>query len=235
MVPHGSFPTASEEPVTPLEDRRRTIVTMGKFGTYKRLERTIGAIQNLNGRLEDSQKIKLVIGGSDHPATPGSLNTLATEHQADSNIIFHGYVAEEDVSNFFTQAKLAIFDYDSTTGSSGVLHQAAIYGTPAAYPMMGDFIDVTEREGLRGFNFKPLDQTALEKAIMECLSGPQTAQSYADNNIDISKGVTMGTVASIQLQLLRKAETKKFNKVRQAKNAALRIQHDPHSIAAISA
>ena len=235
MVPHGSFPTASEEPVTPLEDRSRTIVTMGKFGTYKRLERTIGAIQNLNGSLEDNEKIKLVIGGSDHPATPGYLETLTAEHQADSNIIFHGYVAEEDVSNFFTQAKLAIFDYDSTTGSSGVLHQAAIYGTPAAYPMMGDFIDVTEREGLRGFNFKPLDQAALETAILKCLKEPQTAQSFADNNIDISKGVTMGTVASIQLQLLRKVETRKFNKLRQAKNAALRIQHDPHSISAISA
>lgn len=235
MVPHGSFPTASEEPVTPLEDRSRKIVTMGKFGTYKRLERTIGAIQKLNGSLVDDQKIKLVIGGSDHPATPGYLETLAAEHHADSNIIFHGYVAEEDVSNFFTQAKLAIFDYDSTTGSSGVLHQAAIYGTPAAYPMMGDFIDVTEREGLRGFNFQPLDQTALEKAIMKCLSESQTAQSYADNNIDISKGVTMGTVASIQLQLLRKVKTRKFNKVRRAKNSALRIQHDLHSNSAITA
>jgi len=230
MVPHGSFPSASEEQITPLANRRRTIVTMGKFGTYKRLERTIGAIQNLNDSLDNDQKIKLVIGGSDHPATPGYLKTLAAEHGADSNIIFHGYVAEEDVSNFFMQAKLAIFDYDSTTGSSGVLHQAAIYGTPAAYPMMGDFIDVTEREGLRGFNFKPLDQTALEKAIMKSLCEPQTAQSFADNNIDVSKGVTMGTVASIQLQLLRKVKTKKFNKIRQAKNSALRIQHDLHAI-----
>lgn len=235
MVPHGSFPTASEKHITPLKSRRRTIVTMGKFGTYKRLERTIGAIQNLNGSLEDNQKIKLVIGGSDHPATPGYLETLAAEHQADSNIIFHGYVAEEDVSDFFTQAKLAIFDYDSTTGSSGVLHQAAIYGTPAAYPMMGDFIDVTEREGLRGFNFQPLDQPALEKAIMKSLCEPRTAQSFADNNINVSKGVTMGTVASIQLQLLRKVKKKKFNKVRKAKNSALRIQHDLHSISAIAA
>ena len=227
MVPHGSFPTSSEQRITPLENRSRTIVTMGKFGTYKRLKRTIGAIQNLNGSLEDNQKIKLVIGGSDHPATPGYLERLAVEHKSDKNIIFHGYVAEEDVANFFTQAKLAIFDYDSTTGSSGVLHQSAIYGTPAAYPMIGDFIDVTEREGLRGFNFQPLDQAALEKAILKCLNEPQTAQSYADNNIDISKGVTMKTVASIQLQLLRKVKINKFNKIRQAKNFALRIQQHP--------
>ncbi len=226
MVPHGSFPSASEQDVSQLEDRSRIVVTMGKFGTYKRLERTIGAIQNLNASLGEEQKIKLVIGGSDHPAMPGYLDGLATEHKADKNIVFHGYVAEEDVANFFTQAKLAIFDYDSTTGSSGVLHQAAIYGTPAAYPMMGDFIDVTEREGLKGFNFKPLDQAALEMAIKQCLEDEVFAQSLAQNNIDVSKGVTMSTVASIQLQLLKQIKSGKFNKVRRAKNSAVMIKQN---------
>ncbi|MEP3654751.1 MAG: glycosyltransferase [Litorimonas sp.] len=224
MVPHGSFPLTSDVQITKLADRPRTIVTMGKFGTYKRLERTIGAIQNLNLSRTESQKIRLVIGGSDHPATPGYLKSLEIKHQADANIVFHGYVAEEDVAPFFTQAKLAIFDYDSTTGSSGVLHQAAIYGTPAAYPMMGDFIDVTEREGLKGFNFTALDQTALENSIEECLDNSELGQGYADNNLHVSKGVTMDTVASIQLQLLRKTNTGNFNALRRAKNSALHLQ-----------
>jgi len=91
MVPHGSFPTASEGGLPKLSDRKNTIVTMGKFGTYKRLERTIAAVQNINlGRI-DSHKIKLVIGGSDHPATPGYLKALAAEHECDSNIVFHGF------------------------------------------------------------------------------------------------------------------------------------------------
>lgn len=229
MVPHGSFPSATKGRVPQLADRARTIVTMGKFGTYKRLERTIGAIQNINASLEIEQHIKLVIGGSDHPATSGYLNALALEHRSDSNVVFHGYIEEADVAGFFTQAKLAIFDYDSTTGSSGVLHQAAIYGTPAAYPMMGDFIDVTEREGLKGFNFEPLDQAALEVAIMECLENTELAQSHAEDNIAISKGVTMKTVVSIQLQLLRQTKTGKFNKLRRAKNSALQIRQDHHS------
>lgn len=229
MVPHGSFPTVSQGGLPQLSERSNTIVTMGKFGTYKRLERTIGAVQKLNIDRSETQKIRLVIGGNDHPATPGYLQTLADEHNGDNNIIFHGYVAEEEVSGFFTQAKLAIFDYDSTTGSSGVLHQAAIYGTPAAYPMMGDFIDVTEREGLKGFNFKPLDQSALEATITESLQDDPTAQSYADNNIDVSAGVTMHTVVSIQLQLLNKVKARKFNKVCQAENSALLIQQNHHS------
>jgi len=205
---------ASDIEISNLSERPCTIVTMGKFGTYKKLERTIGAIQNLNLSRTEIQKIRLVIGGSDHPATSGYLKSLETKYKADANIVFHGYVAEEDVATFFTQAKLAIFDYDSTTGSSGVLHQAAIYGTPAAYPMMGDFVDVTEREGLKGFNFTPLDQKALEESILECLNGSELGQNYADNNLHVSKGVTMETVASIQLQLLRKIRLYDFRKSR---------------------
>ena len=230
MVPHGSFPTNVKVGIPSLNARSNIIVTMGKFGTYKRLERTISAVQNINEARNNGAKLKLIIGGTDHPAKAGYLESLAAKHSADSDVIFHGYVAEEDVAGFFTQAKLAIFDYDSTTGSSGVLHQAAIYGTPAAYPMMGDFIDVSEREGLQGFNFKPLDQSALEQAILECFRAPELAQAYANNNLEVSKGVTMKTVASIQLQLLKRAKAKRYKTLRQAKNAALKIQQNYHDI-----
>ena len=96
--------------------------------------------------------------------------------------------------------------------------------------MIGDFIDVTEREGLLGFNFKPLDQLALEQAIVSCLNEPQLAQSYADHNIDISKGVTMKTVVSIQLQLLKRTKAGKFYKLRRAKNSAFHVQQYHHSM-----
>jgi len=69
MVPHGSFPTVSQGGLPQLSERSNTIVTMGKFGTYKRLERTIGAVQKLNIDRSETQKIRLVIGGNDHPAT----------------------------------------------------------------------------------------------------------------------------------------------------------------------
>lgn len=226
MVPHGSFPSDVQGDISRLTKRSDIIVTMGKFGTYKRLERTISAVQNLNTDRDAYSKLKLIIGGTNHPAKAGYLEALAAKHNGDENIVFHGYVAEDEVAGFFTQAKLAIFDYDSTTGSSGVLHQAAIYGTPAAYPMMGDFIDVSEREGLQGFNFKPFSQPALEQAILECFTSPSSAQMIADENLDVSKGVTMNTVASIQFQLLKQVKAKKFKSLRQAKNSALKIQQN---------
>ena len=96
--------------------------------------------------------------------------------------------------------------------------------------MMGDFIDVSEREGLQGFNFKPLDQSALEQAILDCFRAPELAQAYANNNLEVSKGVTMKTVASIQLQLLKRAKAKRYKTLSQAKNAALKIQQNYHDI-----
>jgi len=132
MVPHGAFENENADQLPRLVDRPTRVVTMGKFGTYKRLERTIAAVQSINEK-RTGQKIQLVIGGSDHPATPGYLEGLSEKHKNDENIVFHGYVAEEEVRPFFANAKMAIFDYDSTTGSSGVLHQAAIFGTPAAH------------------------------------------------------------------------------------------------------
>jgi len=76
MVPHGSFPTSIEVAIPRLENRAQTVVTMGKFGTYKRLERTISAVQNINAGREEDEKIKLIIGGTDHPATTGYLGSF---------------------------------------------------------------------------------------------------------------------------------------------------------------
>ena len=221
LVPHGSFANEADTDIPRLSDRSNSVVTMGKFGTYKRLERMISAVQRLNSGSYKNDPIKLVIGGSDHPATPGYIQSLQNEHAKDSNIVFHGYVAEEDVTGFFKQGKLAVFDYDSTTGSSGVLHQAATYGTPAIYPLMGDFIDVTQREGLQGFHYIPLDEDNLMSTIDKGLSLSEKAQDMADKNLSVSKGVTMDTVAAVQVSLLNRLVDQKYFELRQSEKRAL--------------
>jgi glycosyltransferase involved in cell wall biosynthesis len=221
LVPHGALATEKREDIPSLSDRPNHIVTMGKFGTYKRLERMISAVQRLNEADYSKNPIKLVVGGSNHPATPGYIETLTAQHQTDPNIIFHGYVAEEDVSAFFKQGKLAVFDYDSTTGSSGVLHQAATYGTPPIYPMLGDFIDVTEREGLCGYHYKPLDEDSLLGAIQSGLSQNEKSQTIAEKNYLISGGITMDTVAAVQFRLLEQVQKGMFQKLNRSHKKAL--------------
>ncbi len=181
----------------------------------------ISAVQRLNAGNYAANPIELVIGGSDHPATPGYMDGLKAEHADDPNIKFHGYVAEDDVPVFFKQGRIAVFDYDSTTGSSGVLHQAATFGTTPVYPLMGDFVDVTEREGLKGFNYVPLDECSLMGTIDKALSMPEKAQQIADSNLSVSKGLSMDVIASMHMGLLERVAHQRFFALRNSTKRAL--------------
>ena len=47
---------------------------------------------------------------------------------------------------------------------------------------MGDVINVTEREGLRGFHYTPLDGESLKDMIEHALTGTLKAQHIAVKN-----------------------------------------------------
>lgn len=200
MVPHGTFPSTAPAP-TPVATRDMTICTMGKFGTYKRLERLIAAFKRVQTAIPD-QTFKLKIGGSDHPSTPGYLASLKAKHEDDPDIEFIGYIAEEDVAAFFSSSRLAVFDYESTTGSSGVLHQSAGFGTPAAYPMIGDFIDVTIREGLVGYNYDAFDERSLAAAIKRAMFETDASDEMVASNLAVSEAMPMSTIASFHAEML---------------------------------
>ncbi len=221
LVPHGAFNCEDDNANVSIQLRPNTIVTMGKFGTYKKLDRMISAVQRLNADKYRMSPLRLVIGGSDHPATPGYMTELKAKFDDDENIVFHGYVAEDDVPEFFKQGKLAVFDYDSTTGSSGVLHQAATFGTPPVYPLMGDFIDVTEREGLQGFHYIPLDEDSLMNTIEKGMDLSNKAQQIADRNLSVSRGLSMDTIAAMHVGLLERIAKKRFFVLRDSTKRAL--------------
>ena len=67
---------------------------------------------------------------------------LQTARKDDAGVQFLGYVAEEDVPNFFGRAALSIFDYTTTTGSSGVMHQATSNSCVPVFPLIDDFADL---------------------------------------------------------------------------------------------
>ena len=153
LVPHGTLDTTQRD-WRPHGSRPRRIVSMGKFGTYKRLETLRAAFDILrqNPAFADKQ---LVVGGTDHPNTPGHVAGIAQSRQADHGVVFAGYVADEAVPDFFENALISVFDYESTTGSSGVRHQTASYGATPIFPHIDDFIDICRDEGLEGVSFHP--------------------------------------------------------------------------------
>jgi glycosyltransferase involved in cell wall biosynthesis len=197
LVPHGTFDTVERDWV-PLATRPHQIVTMGKFGTYKKLETLIAAFDILrqDPALAD---YKLIIGGSDHPNTPGYFDGLARKHADDTSIVFHGYVAEDDIARFFETAQLSVFDYEATTGSSGVLHQTASYGTLPVFPEIGDFVDVARDEGITGYNYQPGNAQDMADAMRRALSDMESAEVRAKANRDASMDMPLSKVATFHI------------------------------------
>jgi len=194
LVPHGTFDTGTR-PWVAQSDRPLRIVTMGKFGTYKRLETLLAAFDLLRNS-PDLPALELVIGGTDHPATPGYMAGLARARERDPGVTFAGYLAEEDVPGFFECGRLAVFDYTATTGSSGVLHQSASLGAVPVFPRIGDFVDLCEDEGLTGGHFTPGDAEALAQVMHDLLTDSDAADRIALANRRAVDAIPMSEIAA---------------------------------------
>lgn len=203
LVPHGTFDT-KERTLTNSANRPMRIVTMGKFGTYKKLETLLRAFDIIRCDQELTD-LELVIGGSDHPNTPGYLETIANARSTDSAVNFRGYIAEEDIPEFFGNARLSVFDYFATTGSSGVLHQTASYGAVPVFPKIGDFVDLCDDEGLTGVNYQPLDALSMANAMRRVLHDPNLADELSAKNAISARSMPISQVAAFHVKMISAA------------------------------
>jgi glycosyltransferase involved in cell wall biosynthesis len=191
LAPHGAFdevpPPAFDEQPGPLQ-----IMAFGKFGTYKRIEMLIDAFKLLCDGSE--QPLELVIAGTDSPNTPGYLDGLRRQHAELAGLRFTGYVAEADVPRIFGDAAVVVFPYTSTTGSSGVLHQAGNYGKAVVLPNLGDLAELITEEGYTGEFFEPDDTDSLATAIGRLLADPARRRTMGTQNYLAACGLPMAEV-----------------------------------------
>ena len=201
LIPHGTFDTSNTE-FARFDQRPKRIVTMGKFGTYKRLETLLSAFDLLRTN-EEFADYELVIGGTDHPSVPGYMDGLAKQRASDAKVKFHGYVAEDDIPDFFRSAQLSVFDYSATTGSSGVLHQTASYGAVPVFPHIGDFVDLCRDEGLAGVNYTPNDASEMAASMAKLIRNPARAENLAQANRSAAMGMPFSDVIKFHVDRIR--------------------------------
>jgi len=193
LAPHGSFEQASAAPDLDPPPGPLQIMTFGKFGTYKRIETLIEAFRILLAR-PGSPPLELVIAGTDSPNAAGYLAGLQAQSADLPGIRFTGYVAEEEVPRIFREAAVAVFPYTSTTGSSGVLHQAGSYGKAAVLPKIGDFAEVITEEGYTGEFFEPGNAASLAAAIARVIDDPEHRRALGRQNFIASSGLPIADV-----------------------------------------
>lgn len=213
LAPHGSFDVGHIAPLP----KTPTVMTFGKFGTYKKVEVLLEAHAELQKRLPD---VRLVIAGSDSPNAKGYLENAAQQYQHLSNVVFTGYVAEEDVPRIFSDSTVVAFPYESTTGSSGVLHQAGQFGRAAVMPEIGDLADLIADEGYQALSFKPGDVASLTAALYDLLSDKEKALALGQANHRAASGITLDDVADWYLLHISRLLGQTWTLDKQAKQVA---------------
>jgi glycosyltransferase involved in cell wall biosynthesis len=201
--PHGIF---AGKPDPPDFSRRgnpvHRILAFGKWGTYKRLELLIEAFNRVRAKFP---KVKLVIGGGDHPKTPGYVDSVAQRHGND-HIVFLGYVPEESIADLFREASLTVMPYTSSAGSSGVAHLATQYGVPIIGSDIQDFRELAENERISIRFFKHGDVGSLVEQLLHALNSPNELQEMAWRNYAAGVSVSMPSVVREYIQSFRQSE-----------------------------
>ncbi len=207
LTPHGSFEEI-DEPTFGIPAGTRKILAFGKFGTYKTVDVLVDAVRQLMDRGYDD--LELVIAGTDSPNSPGYLAGVQAGCADLDNVTFTGYVEEADVAGLFESAAITAFPYTSTTGSSGVLHQAGSYGRAAVLPAIGDFVEVIEEEGFVGTYFEPDNAASLAEALATMLDNDELTAEHGRRNYLAATGIPMSEVIDWHLLHLGTAMTSRI-------------------------
>lgn len=191
LVPHGSF----EAPELPdiVMPKKKQIMTFGKFGTYKKVEEMIEAVELVRNRI--GEELEIVIAGTDNPNVKGYLKGVKEKYSHIADLRFTGYLEEEDVATIFSESSVVVFPYTSTTGSSGVLHQAGNFAKAVVLPNIGDLKELIEEEGYRGEYFQPSDVASLADAIERLVLDAEYRKEMGDNNYAAAASLPMSDIA----------------------------------------
>ncbi len=203
-IPHGTF-EVSEKPTYKLPNGALKIMTFGKFGTYKKVELLIEAVQKV--RKSTGLNLEIVIAGTDNPNVPGYLENVKRRFAYVPQLTFTGYVEESDVSKLFEESAVVVFPYTSTTGSSGVLHQAGSYGKAVVMPDLGDLALLVQEEGYQADFFKPTCVVSLAKSIEAIVTNEEYRIALGIANFKAANAYPMSKVTDIYMETFNTIES----------------------------
>ncbi len=186
---HGILSARPEFPDFSLRGNpEHRILAFGKWGTYKRLEVLIEAFAEIARQVPNA---RLMVAGSNHPMTPGYVESVADSCRENPRIEFTGYVPEEKISELFSRASVLVMPYSSATGSSGVAHLACEYGVPIISADIRDFRQMADDEGIAIDFYQTGNPGSLADKLVSLLEDPALQREMAEHNFSAALRMTM--------------------------------------------
>lgn len=201
LLPHGNFELPERhylpDPLTEVN-----LMAFGKFGTYKKVEVMLDALRILE-KQHPTLRFRATVAGTDNPNVKGYLDRVRAQYADMPNITFTGYVPEERVAHIFHDSTFVIFPYTTTTGSSGILHQAGSYARACILPRIDDLERVVDEEGYGGAYFETDNAESLVAAVNSLLADPERRMRIEDQNYAAARGLPMNELAQWYLSHIR--------------------------------
>lgn len=197
LIPHGTFEITEEQPDYSIPNGPLQVMTFGKFGTYKKVEGMIEAVELV--RQSTGLDLEVVIAGTDNPNVPGYLAQVQEDYKHVPQVRFTGYVEEHEVPTLFKESAVVVFPYTSTTGSSGVLHQAGSYGKAVVMPDLGDLALLVKEEGYLGEFFNPTSVVSLATAIEAIVTNETYRELLGKTNYKAATAYPMSKITEMYL------------------------------------
>ena len=210
MIPHGTF-EVPEKPLHLLPEGPLKVMTFGKFGTYKKVESVIEAVEKV--RASTGLDLEIIIAGTDNPNSQGYLASVKENYKTTPQITFTGYVKENQVGMLFNDSAVVVFPYTSTTGSSGVLHQAGSYGKAVVMPNLGDLASLIADEGYRGEFFEPESVQSLVNAIEKIVTNDSYRILLGEANYKAATAFPMERITNMYLDEFQGIINKKKQRI----------------------
>ena len=162
--------------------------------------------------------LEVVIAGTDNPNVPGYLTGVKETYKHVPQVRFTGYVEEHEVSTLFNESTVVVFPYTSTTGSSGVLHQAGSYGKAVVMPDLGDLALLVKDEGYQGEFFEPTSVDSLANAIEAIVTNDVYRVQLGKANYKAATAYPMSKIADIYLDTFDSIMFNNISKAKEVKN-----------------
>jgi glycosyltransferase involved in cell wall biosynthesis len=202
VIPHGTF----EIPNIPsynIPSGAKKIMAFGKFGTYKKVEILIEAVKRVRERTGEA--LEIVVAGTNNPNTPNYLQTVKRKYKNLKMLTFTGYVEEEKIAKLFNDSSVVVFPYTSTTGSSGVLHQAGSYGKAVVLPNIGDLKELIKEEAYNGEFFNVNDIESLAVAIQKIVVNDLYRIELGKINYEAATTFPMSKICNLYINAFKTA------------------------------